>query len=149
MHCPELGSCSVKHRNAYPKAPIFLPKTPHSCARVRRFFLIPPRFCFGCARETAVSSAKTDEIGGRRRCLPPISEYHFSAGNHRTGLSSSPFEVLPACKRLHKMNRAEPREARPAAANSPPPSRALGRTSSAGRRFVLKRSERSAVELER
>ena len=38
MHCPELGSCSVKHRNAYPKAPIFLPKTPHSCARVRRFF---------------------------------------------------------------------------------------------------------------
>ena len=84
----------MKRRNAYPKAPIFLPKTPHSCARVRRFFLIPPRFCFGCARETAVSSAKTDEIGGRRRSLPPISEYHFSAGNHRTRLSSSPFRGL-------------------------------------------------------
>ena len=28
-------------------------------------------------------------------------------------------EVLPAGKQLHKMNRAEPREARPAAANSP------------------------------
>ena len=84
----------MKHRNAYPKAPIFLPKTPHSCVRVRRFFLIPPQFCFGCARETAVSSAKTDEIGGRRRSLPPISEYHFSAGNHRTGLSSSPFRGL-------------------------------------------------------
>ena len=58
-------------------------------------------------------------------------------------------KVLPAGKRLHKMNRAEPREARPAAANTPPPSRALGRTSSAWHRFVLKRSERSAVELER
>ena len=61
----------------------------------------------------------------------------------------APSEVLPAGKRLHKMNGAEPREARPAAAKSPPPSRVLGRTSSAGHRFVLKRSERSAVELER
>ena len=76
------------------KPPSFCQKRRTLAQECGVFFLIPTRFCFGCARETAVSSAKTDEIGGRRRSLPPISESHFSAGNHRTGLSSSPFRGL-------------------------------------------------------
>ena len=75
-------------------------KPPSFCQKCRTLaqecgvFFDPSPVCFGCARETAISSAKTDEIGGRRPSLPPILESHFSAGNHRTRLSSSPFRGL-------------------------------------------------------
>ena len=75
------------------KPPSFCPKR-RTLAQECGVFFDPSPVLFRLRARNGISSAKTDEIGGRRRSLPPILESHFSAGNHRTHLSSSPFRGL-------------------------------------------------------
>ena len=78
-------------------------KPPSFCQKRRTLaqecgvFFDPSPVLFRLRARNGYLFGKNRRNRGRRRSLPPISEYHFSAGNHRTRLSSSLFRGL-ACR---------------------------------------------------